>query len=77
MRFDRDAAIGLLDDVNTLFVAKGKKVTLVDLAGDRPDDDALAALIMGPSGNLRAPTLRAGDRMAVGFNPEMYDEFLA
>ncbi len=29
---------------------------------------------MGPSGNLRAPTLRCGDDVIVGFNAELYSE---
>lgn len=30
--------------------------------------------VMGPSGNLRAPTLRINDQFIIGFNPEMYEE---
>jgi arsenate reductase-like glutaredoxin family protein len=59
-----------------LRVAKGKKVTEVDLKKDRPDDDTLAALMLGPTGNLRAPTMKVGKIMLVGFNPESYDETL-
>lgn len=65
--------------MRTLLVAKGKKVTrvdLVDMAADAPDDDSLAALLLGPTGNLRAPTVKAGTTMLVGFNEEMYAEVL-
>jgi hypothetical protein len=31
---------------------------------------------MGPSGNLRAPTLQIGDRFIIGFNAEMYEKEL-
>ena len=27
---------------------------------------------MGPSGNLRAPTLKLNDRFIIGFNAELY-----
>jgi len=47
-------------------------VTNHDLNADRPDDDTLAGLLLGPSGNLRAPTIRVGSTMAIGFNAEMY-----
>lgn len=59
-----------------LVVAKGKKVVEVDLKKDRPDDDALVALMLGPTGNLRAPTMKVGKTMLVGFNEQIYAEFL-
>jgi arsenate reductase-like glutaredoxin family protein len=62
--------------VRTLIVAKGKKVTRVDLSKERPDDDALAAMLLGPTGNLRAPTMRSGRTMLVGFNEDMYGELV-
>ncbi|NNE01112.1 MAG: hypothetical protein HKN47_27675 [Pirellulaceae bacterium] len=60
--------------MSKLFVAKGKKITRVDLKKDAPAYDALAALLLGPTGNLRAPTLKKGKTMIVGFNDELYDE---
>ena len=30
--------------------------------------------VIGPSGNLRAPTWRVGNDYIVGFNPELYEE---
>ena len=62
--------------METLQVATGKKITRVDLSSDRPDDDALTALLIGPTGNLRAPTIRTGAVLLVGFNAEMYDDVL-
>ena len=31
--------------------------------------------VIGPSGNLRAPTWRIGNEFIVGFNTELYEEF--
>ena len=73
-RYGRDDALALLANVHTLHVAKGRKVTHVDLKSDRPDDDTLASLLLGPTGNLRAPTVKCGRIMLVGFNPDMYAE---
>ncbi len=73
-RFGRDEALAVLDGVSKLYVARGKKVTVVDLRKDRPDDDTLAGLLLGPTGNLRAPTLRRGKTLVVGFNPDLYAE---
>ena len=60
--------------MTTLLVAKGKKVTRVDLKKERPDDDSLAALMLGPTGNLRAPTMKVGKTVLIGFNDEIYAE---
>ncbi len=39
---------------------------------DNPDDETLAALLLGPTGNLRAPTIRRGKTLIVGFNDDTY-----
>jgi arsenate reductase-like glutaredoxin family protein len=76
-RYGGKQALALLDGVRTLLVAKGRKVTRIDLrSADRPDDATLAALLLGPTGNLRAPAMKAGTTMLVGFSPEMYEEAL-
>ena len=76
-RYGRDEALALLSGVRRLFVAKGKKVTDIDLSKDRPDEDVLAGLMLGPTGNLRAPAIRRGGTLFVGFNDELYAEHLA
>ena len=67
-------AVKLARSIRHLYVAKGKKVAHFDMRADPPSDAELKKLLIGPSGNLRAPTARAGDRLFVGFNP---DEFAA
>jgi arsenate reductase-like glutaredoxin family protein len=62
--------------MNELIVAKGKKVERVDLRRGKPDKATLTRLMMGPSGNLRAPTLRVGKRILVGFDEESYQQVL-
>ncbi|MBI3865685.1 MAG: hypothetical protein HY290_27750 [Planctomycetia bacterium] len=65
-------AVRLARTVRHLYVARGKKVVHFDMQTDAPGDAELKKLLIGPSGNLRAPTARAGNRLFVGFNP---DEF--
>ncbi len=60
-----------------LVVAKGKKVVEIDLKKDRPDDDELTKLMLGPTGNLRAPTMKVGKTVLVGFNEDAYSETFA
>ena len=55
-------------------MAKGKEVSTFE-PGSRPDDDVVAAML-GPTGNLRAPTLVSGRTVLVGFNEEAYAEVL-
>ena len=59
-RYDSAAALELLDGIDTLIATRGKKVETFDLKNDRPDDETLLARLMGPTGNLRAPTARVG-----------------
>ena len=62
--------------VDEIFVAKGKKVVHVDLKASRPGKAELLAFLLGPTGGLRAPTLRVGRTLLVGFNEEAYAQIL-
>ncbi|MBN2226109.1 MAG: hypothetical protein JW763_01970 [candidate division Zixibacteria bacterium] len=55
---------------------KGKKTVKFDLKKDRPNQAELVRHLLGPTGNLRAPTLIAGKTILVGFNEEVYTEQL-
>ena len=63
-------ARALLKGVSRLIVAKGKKVDEFSV-GVKPTTDAVKAML-GPTGNLRAPTARVGKTLVVGFNEEAY-----
>lgn len=63
----------LLKSASKLFAAKGKKVVEVDLKKESPSDDEIKKLMLGPTGNLRAPTLVKGKTVIVGFQQEMYE----
>jgi hypothetical protein len=62
--------------VDRVIVARGKKVVTFDMKKEPPDDDTLAAHLLGPTGNLRAPTLRRGRTLLVGFGDEAYRQVL-
>jgi hypothetical protein len=57
-----------------LVAAKGKRVTTIDLQSAPPADDVLAALMLGPTGNLRAPIMRVGQTILVGYNDQAFNE---
>ncbi len=62
--------------MDEIYVAKGKKVVHLNLKRDKPERETLKKLLLGPTGNLRAPTIRVGKTLIVGFNPEMYESVL-
>ncbi len=70
----RAEALALAKTADKIMVGKGKKVVTIDMS-DPPDDDTLAALLLGPTGNLKAPTLRRGKTLLVGFSAEAYQQF--
>src|SRR5262245_27805387 len=72
----RNEAIALARSAERVVVAKGKKLISFDMKKDKPDDDALAEHLLGPTGNLRAPTVRKGKILFVGFNEEAYGDFI-
>lgn len=67
-------ALKLAGQASELYVAKGKKVLYFNLKKDKLTKKELAKLILGPTGNLRAPTLRKGKKLVIGFDRSMYDE---
>ena len=68
--------LDLLDGIRDLYVAKGRNVLHFDLSKARPADEVLLTLMLGRSGKLRAPTLRAGKKLIVGYNADVLGETL-
>ena len=72
----RQRALDVLEGVDEVYTTKGKKVVHVDLRREKPDRATLESLLVGPSGNLRAPTLRRGHTLLVGFDEATYAKVL-
>jgi arsenate reductase-like glutaredoxin family protein len=77
VRYDPPAALKLLVGITKLVAMKGKKVVEFDLVQQRPDDATLIGVLIGPTGNLRAPTLKVGSTLLVGFDDETYQQYLS
>lgn len=60
----------LLRSVDEVWIARGKKVEKRPAAATEPDD------LKGPSGNFRAPLLRRGKRLLVGFHAASFQELV-
>lgn len=65
-------ARSLLKDANKVIAMKGKKVAEFDVK-TQVGKDAVEAML-GPTGNMRAPTVRVGKTYLVGFNEEVFSE---
>jgi len=70
-------ALEMLKGADLLVAARGKKVERVDLRAGKPDKATVERLMLGPTGHLRAPTLRVGRTLLVGFDEQAYREALA
>ena len=75
-RRGRDEALALARSADRVVAARGKKVVTFDMKADPPDEATLLAHLLGPTGNLRAPALRRGKTLLVGFNEETYRQVL-
>jgi hypothetical protein len=73
-KLGRADAVRLVKAAKRVVVAKGKDVRTFTPGGRAPDEVVDAAL--GPTGNLRAPTLVVGDVLIVGWNEDAYRDAL-
>lgn len=72
-----DAAVAaVIRQVDAIYATRGKQVVHVDLRRSKPGRAELATLLLGPTGNLRAPTLRKGRTLIVGFDEATYARLL-
>lgn len=69
-RFGAAELPALLASARRVAVARGKAPLDVAVAGSVPPEVLAAAL--GPSGNLRAPTVRIGTTFVVGFDEALW-----
>lgn len=74
VRYDRAAALTLARGASQVIAARGKTVLTFDMKKDPPDDDTLARALLGPHGNLRAPAVKIGGRLYIGFAEEAWRE---
>jgi hypothetical protein len=62
----------LIHAAKKIITAKGKKVQ--NWNPQKDDKASILKQVMGPSGNLRAPTLHFKDMFIIGFNPALRDK---
>ena len=72
-KLGRKDAAAMAKAAKKIVVAKGKKVS--EFAGGSAPKDVVDAML-GPTGNLRAPTIRSGKTVIVGFNEDLFTDLL-
>lgn len=69
-------ALELAKTVDKIIIGRGKKVIAFDMKTSPPDERTLLSYLLGPTGNLKATSLRRGKSLLVGFSEEAYRQFL-
>lgn len=69
-------ALALAKTVDEIIAMKGKKVVRYRMKTDKPSKDDLLAIMLGPTGNMRAPTMRVGKTLLIGFDEDTYKRVL-
>lgn len=72
-KLGRKDAAALAKAAARVIVAKGKSVR--EFKGGSASKDVVDAML-GPTGNLRAPTMRAGTVVVVGFDADVFTDVL-
>jgi len=73
-KLQAEDARAIAEASDTMIVMKGKKVSTFEV-GSATTDEAVTAML-GATGNMRAPLLRVGKLVLVGYNEEIYQERL-
>jgi arsenate reductase-like glutaredoxin family protein len=73
-KLGRNDAKQLVSTAKEITVAKGKKI--MSFAGGKNVSDETIDSMLGPTGNLRAPTIVSGSQILVGYNEDVYEKVL-
>jgi len=73
----RHDALQLAAQVDQIFASKGSRKVHFDLRRDKPSEAEILAVMLGPTGNLRAPTIKRGRTLLIGFDADNYANVLS
>jgi hypothetical protein len=76
VRYGPQEVVELLRGVELLIITRGQKVEKRDLRQEATVEGERLSGLLGPTGNLRAPTARIGTTLIVGFHEPTYREVL-
>ncbi len=73
-RYEPGDLEGVLAGVTRVVAARGRKVLVFEMKATAVTDPDFLKALIGPSGFLRAPAIRRGKTLLVGFHEEAYAE---
>jgi len=62
----------VLNGVSDVYSTRGRKVIHLNIKQEKPAREDVLALLMGRSGTLRAPVIKHGSTLIVGFDADTY-----
>jgi arsenate reductase-like glutaredoxin family protein len=62
----------ILKEVSKVYARKGKKTVSINLNEEKVSKEIMEKFILGPTGNLRAPIIRKGKALLIGFDEDSY-----
>ena len=68
-------ASNLLKEASKIIIFKGKKISCFRVRDEK--ETSIIPLMLGPTGNLRAPSIIYGDTIVIGFNEEKFEEIFS
>jgi len=71
VRISPAEALKLARQADCIHARRGSAKVDIRMSDD-PTDEDLAKALIGPSGNLKAPTIRVGRTLVVGFREDQY-----
>ena len=75
-RIGPSALSKVVDGARTVLVSNGRSVARYDVAPGSRERGEMYARMVGPTGNLRAPTLKRGDLVVVGYHADSLKELV-
>ena len=76
-KYSKGEVLAHLRGIDEIYATKGRAVVHVNLKKENPGVARLFELLIGRTGNLRAPVLRSGRKLLVGFDETAYRTVLA
>ena len=68
-----ESAEEILKEIKQIYSARGKKVSHLKIDAIKKQKTEIEKLILGPKGNIRAPSIIRGETLVVGFHEDTYN----
>ncbi|MBX9724532.1 MAG: hypothetical protein K2X81_24205 [Candidatus Obscuribacterales bacterium] len=73
----RNEALVLAKTAKEIYSMKGNKLIHIDMCENAPSEKELLEAMLGPTGNLRAPSIKLDDTLIIGFNEETFSKLFS